>query len=159
MCHAGNHRCPGGGYLVSGPGSGHAMTISGFAELTLETDDLEQMRSFYEGVLGLEVLSDDEPDRLWLQVSDHARLGLWTPGRKEFGDRGGRHVHFAFSSTPGRIDDLVGRLRANDVEVRGPVEHPGGDRSIYFKDPAGNLVEAWDFLHRGDGARDGMDAL
>jgi hypothetical protein len=29
------------------------------------------------------------------------------------------------------------------------VEHPGGDRSIYFQDPGGNMVEAWDFFHRG----------
>lgn len=34
--------------------------------------------------------------------------------------------------------------------MRGPFEHPGGDRSIYFEDPAGNMVEAWDFLHRQD---------
>jgi catechol-2,3-dioxygenase len=32
--------------------------------------------------------------------------------------------------------------------VRGPVEHPGGDRSIYFEDPEGNVVEAWDFFGR-----------
>jgi hypothetical protein len=43
--------------------------------------------------------------------------------------------------------------------VQGPVEHPGGDRSVYFRDPAGNLVEAWDFFAHGDGARQGVRAL
>lgn len=33
--------------------------------------------------------------------------------------------------------------------MRGPVEHPGGDRSIYFEDPAGNVIEAWDFFGQG----------
>jgi hypothetical protein len=30
---------------------------------------------------------------------------------------------------------------------------------VYFSDPAGNRVEAWDFFTRGSGAEDGVDAL
>jgi hypothetical protein len=29
------------------------------------------------------------------------------------------------------------------------VEHEGGDRSLYVRDPEGNLVEAWDHFCRG----------
>jgi catechol-2,3-dioxygenase len=133
-------------------------TLTGLAELTLETSDLEALERFYCELLGLSVLSQ-EPDRIWLAVGRRTRLGLWSPGEKEFGDRGGRHVHFAFSVTPGRLDELAGRLRESTVEVEGPVEHPGGDRSIYFSDPAGNVVEVWDFLEHGDGAREGVEAL
>lgn len=132
--------------------------VAGLAELTLETADLEAMTRFYRDLIGLEVLSA-APDRVWLAVGERTRLGLWAPGVKEFGDRGGRHVHFAFSASPGRLDGLAGRLRLQGVRVRGPVEHPGGDRSIYFSDPAGNLVETWDFLHRAEGARAGVRAL
>jgi catechol-2,3-dioxygenase len=132
--------------------------LAGLAELTLETVDLGEMERFYRVVLGLRVLSRD-PDRVWMAVGRRTRLGLWSPGAKEFGDRGGRHVHFAFSAEPGALDDLVERLRPRAVAVDGPVQHPGGDRSIYFRDPAGNLVEAWDFLERGEGARDGVGAL
>jgi hypothetical protein len=39
------------------------------------------------------------------------------------------------------------------------VEHNGGDRSLYFSDPEGNVVEAWDFFEHGDGARHGVGAL
>jgi catechol-2,3-dioxygenase len=116
---------------------------NGFAELTLETADLDGMARFYRDVVGLTVLTR-EADLVWLEAGERARLGLWTPGTKEFGDRGGRHVHFAFSASSGELDALAQRLRGGSVEVRGPVEHPGGDRSIYFADPAGNLVEAWD---------------
>ena len=99
------------------------------------------MERFYRDALGLEVLSR-EGDRIWLAVGEHSRLGLWSPGRKEFGDRGGRHVHFDFAVSPGTLDALTRRLREDGAEVQGPVEHPGDDRSIYFQDPANNLVEA-----------------
>jgi len=79
----------------------------------------------------------------------NARLGLWEPGEKEFGDEGGAHVHFAFSAAPGRLDALCERLRAQGADVRGPEEHDGGDRSLYVEDPEGNVVEVWDFFGRG----------
>ena len=120
----------------------------GFAELTLETADLGRLEAFYADVLGLEVLARED-DRVWLAAGAHARLGLWSPGEKEYGDRGGRHVHFAFSAAPGRLDALGSRLRAHGAEVRGPEEHEGGDRSLYVEDPEGNVVEVWDFFARG----------
>jgi catechol-2,3-dioxygenase len=49
--------------------------------------------------------------------------------------------------------------RPRGVEHEGPVEHDGGDRSVYFEDPEGNVVEAWDFFEHGDGAEDGVEAL
>ena len=120
----------------------------GFAELTLETGDLARLERFYVDAFGLEVLARED-DRIWLAAGAHARLGLWSPGEKEFGDRGGRHVHFAFSAAPGRLDALAARLRERGVAVRGPEQHDGGDRSIYVEDPEGNVVEVWDFFGRG----------
>jgi catechol-2,3-dioxygenase len=131
--------------------------IDAFAELTLEAREPALLERFYREAFGFSVLSRDD-DRVWLGVGERARLGLWTPGEKEFGDEGGRHVHFALSASPGTLDDLVERLRVH-ASVRGPVEHPGGDRSIYVEDPEGNVVEVWDFFSRGDGAREGIDAL
>ena len=96
---------------------------------------------------------------MWLGCGEQARLGLWSPGEKEFGDRGGRHVHFAFSVAHGELLAVCGRLRELGVEHRGPVEHDGGDHSLYFEDPEGNLVEAWEFFEHGDGAEDGIAAL
>lgn len=123
--------------------------ISGFCEVTLESRDLDALEAFYAGTLGLDVI-DRADDRIWLAVGPRARLGLWSPGEKEFHDRGGRHVHFALSVAPGALDPLAERLRARGREARGPVEHDGGDRSLYFRDPAGNLVELWDFFERGN---------
>jgi catechol-2,3-dioxygenase len=145
---------PGSGVLVTAL----AATISSLAELTLETTDLARSERFYGDLIGLEVLSRDE-DRVWLAVGERTRLGLWTPGEKEFGDRGGRHVHFALAAAPGHLDALVERLRSAEIGVRGPVEHPGGDRSIYFEDPTGNVVEVWDYLERPEGRAEGVEGL
>ena len=57
------------------------------------------------------------------------------------------------------VDGLAERLRGMGAEPRGPEEHPGGDRSLYVSDPEGNVVEVWDFFHRGEGAENGIAAL
>ena len=126
--------------------------------MTLEVGDLDALTSFYADALALPVLTRED-DRVWLAVGERGRLGLWLPGAKEFGDEGGRHVHFALSAAPGGLDELHARLASSGVDVRGPQEHPGGDRSLYFEDPEGNVVEVWDFFERGEGAARGTDAL
>jgi catechol-2,3-dioxygenase len=100
-----------------------------------------------------------ESDRIWLDVGGKARLGLWTSGQKEFGDEGGAHVHFAFKAPSGTLDAVATRLEKAGLEITGPIEHEGQDRSLYVRDPEGNLVEIWDFFHDGEGAREGTAAL
>jgi catechol-2,3-dioxygenase len=135
------------------------MTIAGICELVLETDDVDRLRGFYEEKLGLRQLLAEEEGRVWLEIGERCRLGIWSPGEKEYSDRGGSHVHFALSVGAEGVDALSAQLREGGVEVEGPVEHEGGDRSVYFFDPAGNRVELWDFFRDGDGAEDGVMAL
>jgi catechol-2,3-dioxygenase len=132
--------------------------LGGFCELTIETRDLRGLERFYTTAFGLPVLAR-EHDRVWLAVGRRARLGIWSPGRKEFGDRGGRHVHFAMSAGATELEALHERLAGMGVTLRGPLEHDGGDRSLYVEDPEGNVVEVWSFFVDGDGARDGVAAL
>jgi catechol-2,3-dioxygenase len=121
--------------------------ITGFSELTLEARDPSALAQFYAESFGLTELSR-EGDRVWLGVGDAGRLGLWRPGRKEFGDEGGRHVHFALTAARGSLEAIAERLRAAGAEITGPLEHEGGDRSVYARDPEGNVVEAWDLMQR-----------
>jgi catechol-2,3-dioxygenase len=130
---------------------------SGICELVLETDDPAGLAAFYED-LGLTRLST-QADRIWLAAGTASRLGLWSPGEKEFGDRGGRHVHFALSLESGTIDRAGESLKGRGLEVDGPVEHDGGDRSLYFYDPEGNRVELWDFFEDGEGSERGVAPL
>ncbi len=122
--------------------------VEGICELTLEARDVALLERFYTEAFALPVLAR-EHDRVWLGVGRACRLGLWTPGRKEFGDEGGRHVHFAFAAPPGGLEDLRRRLQALGADPRGPERHEGGDRSLYVRDPEGNVVEVWDFFRRG----------
>ena len=124
------------------------MRVEGICELTLETTDRAGLERFYTTVLGLRVLSRDG-DRTWLACGPRTRLGLWDPGEKELGDEGGRHVHFALSAAPGTLEALARRMEALEIDHRGPLAHDGGDRSLYVEDPAGNVVEIWDFFVRG----------
>jgi catechol-2,3-dioxygenase len=133
-------------------------TVHGLCELTLQTPDPERLAAFYVDALGLAVLQR-AGDRIWLACGERTRLGLWSPGEKEFGDEGGRHVHFALSVRSGQVTRIADRLTRLGIDHRGPVEHDGGDRSLYFADPEGNVVELWDFFERGEGARDGVEAL
>jgi catechol-2,3-dioxygenase len=134
------------------------MLTRGLCELTLQSSDPDALAAFYTGVLGFPVLSRED-DRVWLGCGEQTRLGLWSPGEKEYGDQGGRHVHYAYSVRPGALDEIARRLERLGIDHRGPVKHDGGDRSLYFEDPEGNVVEAWDFFEQGAGERDGVDAL
>jgi catechol-2,3-dioxygenase len=131
--------------------------LSGICELVLEAEDVGRLERFYRA-LGLSELSNDG-DRVWLAAGPDTRLGIWSPGCKEHADRGGRHVHFALSVTRGTLERLAGELRQHGVEVEGPIEHDGGDRSIYVFDPEGNRVELWDFFRDGNGRLEGVAAL
>jgi len=130
----------------AGKGNTAEVNVAGICELVLETDDPRGLGSFYLE-LGLTPLLE-EGDRVWLAAGDRCRLGIWPPGEKEHDDRGGRHVHFALSVDHDRLEALSSGLRERGVEVDGPIEHEGGDRSVYFFDPAGNRVELWDFFRR-----------
>jgi catechol-2,3-dioxygenase len=57
------------------------------------------------------------------------------------------------------LERLAARLEQAGHPYRGPVDHDGGDRSLYVEDLEGNVVEVWDFFERGAGRRHGAGAL
>ncbi len=143
---------------TSRPASAQQTLVNGICEMTLQARDLSRLVQFYRRAFGCAVISRQD-DRVWLKCGSHARLGIWSPGEKEFGDPGGRHVHFAMSVGCGELVALCERFVAEGIDHRGPVEHPGGDRSVYVEDPEGHVVEVWDFFEHGEGAREAVDAL
>lgn len=130
--------------------------VRGIAEITLQTTELDGLARFYTDVVGLEVLQRQD-DRVWLRAGEHGRLGLWTPGEKEFDDAPGVHVHFALTFGPASLDALARRLADAGTDHRGPVEHDGGDRSLYWTDPAGHRGEAWELFAEGGTTDDVAD--
>lgn len=128
----------------------------GIAELTLQTTDLDRLERFYCDVIGLRLLQRQD-DRVWVAAGPTSRLGLWAPGAKEFDDRPGAHVHFAISVRPQALNAIAERVRASGVPHEGPVEHDGGDRSLYWTDPAGHRGEAWELFASGGDVSDVAD--
>jgi catechol 2,3-dioxygenase-like lactoylglutathione lyase family enzyme len=115
-------------------------------ETCLYASDLEETAEFYERVLGLTVSSRVAARHVFFRCGRGMFL-LFDPittGRESgevppHGCTGPGHVAFAI-----RADDFDGwldRLEGRGVSVEREVDWPGGGRSLYFRDPAGNSVE------------------
>jgi catechol 2,3-dioxygenase-like lactoylglutathione lyase family enzyme len=115
-------------------------------ETALYAEDLRAARQFYVERLGLEEVSFD-PDRdLFLRVGD-AMLIIFRASRTLIHDSGvpphgsTGPGHMAFGVSREELDAWEARLGDLDVPIIEVVEWRNGAKSIYFKDPAGNILE------------------
>ena len=121
------------------------MRIEELDHLVLTVTDIDRTRAFYERVLGMETLVFGE-GRHALTLGTQ-KLNLHEAGQ-EFEPK-------AAAPTPGSADlcfltnssmaEVVEHLEANSVEIiEGPVRRTGATgpiKSVYFRDPDGNLLE------------------
>jgi catechol 2,3-dioxygenase-like lactoylglutathione lyase family enzyme len=122
------------------------LTVSRVLETCLYATDLETAGCFYEEVLGLVPLMRVAGRHIFFRAGSGVFL-LFNPERTsgsdssipQHGSVGPGHVAFAMSD--GDIDNLPELLRSAGVEIEADVVWPGGGRSIYLRDPAGNSVE------------------
>lgn len=138
------------------------VSVLGMFEVQLVVRDLEATTAFYRDRLALPVSVDDAA-----RGRVHFRLGrgqlilaredaegeaspLWPglpPALLVRADPRGatppRHgpVHFALEVPASELVSTGERLRGEGLDVRGPFRWPNGPRSIYFRDPEGNVVE------------------
>jgi catechol 2,3-dioxygenase-like lactoylglutathione lyase family enzyme len=119
-------------------------------ETALYADDIARAAHFYEGVLGLPVLTSDSRFRAYdvggrsvlLVFQRGATLETVTmPGGTipPHDGHGPLHIAFAISA-----DDLPGwerRLEAHGIAIEGRTDWRRGGHSIYFRDPDGHLLE------------------
>ncbi len=120
-------------------------------ETALYAENLDQTADFYSQVLGLErfaeaagrhvffraqgqVLLLFKPSATRVPPSPDARLAVPPHGAEGPG-------HVCFAATSDQIDGWIEQLASHGVEIESTVEWPGGGRSIYFRDPAGNSLE------------------
>ncbi|HWK89353.1 MAG TPA: VOC family protein [Longimicrobium sp.] len=114
-------------------------------EACLYAPDLEAAERFYAEVLGLEVITRVPGRHVFFRCGarvflvfdpEKTRPGSHVPGH---GATGPGHVCFA-----AREDELPAwraHLAAHGVAVETEHAWPGGGRSLYFRDPAGNSIE------------------
>jgi catechol 2,3-dioxygenase-like lactoylglutathione lyase family enzyme len=120
--------------------------IKGVVETGIYADDLEAAEAFYHGVLGLEVIGREEGRQVFFRVGESGVLLAFKPAITIQGGKLPPHGatgpgHFALGIERHALDDWRRRLETEGVVVEQGFEWPRGGRSIYFRDPAGNLVE------------------
>jgi len=119
--------------------------IETIVETGVYADDLAAAEAFYRDVLGLEVIGKEPGHHVFFRVGASSVLLVFNPAATLIGDglpaHGARGPgHFAFGVRDG-LEEWKERLAAHGVAVEKEVTWPGGGRSIYFRDPAENLVE------------------
>ena len=119
-------------------------------ETVLYVDDLDAAAAFYEMLLQLAPVHSDERMKV-LRVSEQNFLLLFktgatkapisVPGGTIPAHDGSGRMHVAFSVGDEEMVSWSERLRTKGVSIESTVNWPSGERSLYFRDPAGILVE------------------
>lgn len=133
--------------------------ITGLNHLGLVVEDIELARDYFERILGLELILD-RGELLFFLVGDDV-LAVKTPqmavSKPEHGaesislNKSGwqslDHYGF-FAPTPEAVDSMTQHLIGHGIEIlKGPYDRSDG-RSVYFKDPCGNIGEYLYFIHK-----------
>ena len=120
------------------------MNITGFDHIVLCVHDVEATLAFYVRILDLEP-REERPGK-WSLHFGQSKISLQTVGKAPAMARGttpGSGNFCLVTDTP--IDSLIATLRAENITIlEGPAEKIGAVgtlRSVYFRDPDGNLVE------------------
>jgi catechol 2,3-dioxygenase-like lactoylglutathione lyase family enzyme len=108
--------------------------------------DLPAMRHFYESVMEfplLRVLSEQ-----WIEYRVGANTLALTVHGARFGGSppapGDLSVQLAFRVAPPVVARCAAALEARGVKlIAPPTDHPWGHRTIFFRDPDGNVLEIY----------------
>jgi catechol 2,3-dioxygenase-like lactoylglutathione lyase family enzyme len=134
----------------------------GFNHIDLGTKDMEKTRAFYEDVLGFPLVRADVIDiagkgrmKHYFFDAGNGQLMGFMSGEdvsgfpKDFDSSINQGLglppgvyHFAFDAeTENDLERIKAHLISHGLEVRGPVDHEGWCKSIYFLDPNGLQLE------------------
>jgi catechol 2,3-dioxygenase-like lactoylglutathione lyase family enzyme len=124
--------------------------LDGILETALYVDDMRRARKFYEDVLGLSPIFEDqrlvaygvaERSVLLLFHRGSATQTVTMPGGTIPGHDGSGPVHIAFAVGTDEMADWERHLAAGGVAIEGETKWSRGGRSIYFRHPDGHLLE------------------
>lgn len=114
-------------------------------ETAVYVDDLDQAETFYRDLLGLEILGREPGRHVFFRVGEGMLL-VFNPQASLQGELLPAHGmrgagHFALGVRAQSLDEWKSWLTRNGIVIEQEVTWPRGGRSLYFRDPAGNLVE------------------
>jgi catechol 2,3-dioxygenase-like lactoylglutathione lyase family enzyme len=119
-------------------------------ETVLYAADLPAAAAFYSDVLGLRLFENVSEFGAVFQLDDGGMFLIFEPSRSSAPGRDlpshGAAVsgHVAFTVEPGSLDAFEAHLRRRGVEIECDSPKDWGGRSLYVRDPAGNVVELVD---------------
>lgn len=126
------------------------MKPAGILETVLYAEDLDGAEAFYREVLGLEPFTKARGRHLFYRCGNQVLL-IFNPQATSVPPGSGALPvpphgalgpgHLCFRATAPEIDAWAARLAAKGIALEADFEWPGGGRSIYFRDPAGNCLE------------------
>lgn len=126
------------------------MRVGGILETALYVTDMKRSAEFYRRLFGFGTLLDSER-LVALDVAGRNVLLLFPEGgtKEPFAVPGGvipphsgtGQNHFAFSIASEDVESWRLHLESEGVTVESVVDWPSGAKSLYFRDPDGNLAE------------------
>ena len=126
------------------------MRPAAILETAIYAGDLAAAEAFYADILGMPVIGRAEGRHVFFRVGPGVLL-VFNPAATEIpgenaslpvpphGARGPGHLCLAASRE--EIGLWRDRLTAAEVGIEAEFDWPGGGRSLYFRDPAGNSLE------------------
>src|SRR6266446_3987292 len=122
------------------------VNIKAVVETTMYVDDLPATEAFYRTVLGLRVIGKEPGRHVFFQVGEANVLLAFLAEATLKGDQLPPHGasgpgHFALGIDAEAFDAWRKLLQEHGLTIEKEVEWPKGGKSLYSRDPAGNLVE------------------
>ena len=122
------------------------MNIKAIIETAIYVADLDETETFYGTILGLTVIAREPGRHVFFQVGEASILLAFIADTTLKGDQLPSHGakgpgHFALGIDADALDAWRQKLQESGVAIEQEVEWPRGGKSIYFRDPAGNLVK------------------
>ena len=107
--------------------------------------DMAAMRRFYEDILGFPLVRELSPSWIEYRVGDNT-LALARP-RLTAADAptpsGSASLQLAFKVTAPEVDRCADELVRQGVNLSPPTDQVFGHRTVFFRDPDGNLLEVF----------------
>lgn len=108
--------------------------------------DMPAMRRFYEQVMQLPIHNELGPQ--WIAYKVGSNILTLTERGLMFDDeptpRGALSLQLAFRVAPAEVDACAQELAEAGVEIEmSPTNQPWGHRTLFFRDPDGNVLEIY----------------